>query len=238
MKTISASLVLSAVLSVSSVSQAALITTTGNDFVVLDSQGYKVGRDSSVTFTWDGTFNTSVIGSVTNATLSSEVPFYGQQWTTHNVSIYAPGTYSVYSNCVAGEPGCGSGTPITFTVGANQVGVHMLWDWPGGGDNNVVDMDIVNVWNLNTKFVGYSTYYESPVWSAASSDANGDGISGIPVVGGPFHHLASDGTPMGFNFNFNVNGVSAYSTVPIPSAMWLLGSGLLGLIGVARHKAA
>jgi F5/8 type C domain len=31
---------------------------------------------------------------------------------------------------------------------------------------------------------------------------------------------------------------SATSPVPVPAALWLLGSGLLGLVGVARHKAA
>ena len=36
----------------------------------------------------------------------------------------------------------------------------------------------------------------------------------------------------------NIQLTSAASTVPLPAAAWLLGSGLLGLAGVARRKAA
>lgn len=32
--------------------------------------------------------------------------------------------------------------------------------------------------------------------------------------------------------------VTQVSSVPVPAAAWLLGSGLLGLVGVARRKAA
>lgn len=39
------------------------------------------------------------------------------------------------------------------------------------------------------------------------------------------------------SFNFSVDNVTI-SSVPIPAAVWLLGSGLLGLIGVAQRKEA
>jgi hypothetical protein len=39
-----------------------------------------------------------------------------------------------------------------------------------------------------------------------------------------------DALPTGFN----ANTLSAISAVPIPSAVWLMGSGLLGLIGLKR----
>ena len=35
-----------------------------------------------------------------------------------------------------------------------------------------------------------------------------------------------------------VDSISAVSTVPVPAAVWLFGSGLIGLIGVARRKKA
>jgi len=60
-----------------------------------------------------------------------------------------------------------------------------------------------------------------------------DGISGIRMDNGPFP---------GFNANFDVRtmdltGVTV-SAVPVPAAVWLFGSGLLGLVGIARRKAA
>lgn len=60
-----------------------------------------------------------------------------------------------------------------------------------------------------------------------------DGISGSPMVDGPF---------VGVNLNFDIGSgnsltVLNVSTVPVPAAVWLFGSGLIGLIGLARRKA-
>ena len=44
---------------------------------------------------------------------------------------------------------------------------------------------------------------------------------------------AFDGTPYTEKFNIQLNGTSA---VPVPAAVWLFGSGLVGLVGVARRK--
>ena len=57
-----------------------------------------------------------------------------------------------------------------------------------------------------------------------------DGIGGSPMVAGPFP---------GFNANFDVTSIhvdSIVSDVPVPAAVWLFGSGLLGLVGVARRR--
>jgi hypothetical protein len=43
------------------------------------------------------------------------------------------------------------------------------------------------------------------------------------AVGGPF---------AGFNANFNANMIPT----PVPAAVWLFGSGLFGLLGVARRR--
>ena len=47
---------------------------------------------------------------------------------------------------------------------------------------------------------------------------------------------AFDSNPLSEKFDITVNGVAA--AVPVPAAVWLFGSGLLGLVGVARRKKA
>jgi len=61
-----------------------------------------------------------------------------------------------------------------------------------------------------------------------------DGIGGSPMKAGPFP---------GFNANFDITTLHVNSyipggVVPVPAAVWLFGSGLLGLVGVARRKKA
>ncbi len=59
-----------------------------------------------------------------------------------------------------------------------------------------------------------------------------DTIGGSPMIAGPF---------TGYNANFDITSItvtSVVSAVPVPAAVWLFGSGLLGLVGIARRKKA
>ena len=59
-----------------------------------------------------------------------------------------------------------------------------------------------------------------------------DGISGSPMIDGPFA-----GTSVNFDIGSgNSLEVLSVSSVPVPAAVWLFGSGLIGLIGLARRK--
>lgn len=54
-----------------------------------------------------------------------------------------------------------------------------------------------------------------------------DGIGGTPMDNGPFEF---------FNANFDMTSITIVNPVPVPAAVWLFGSGLLGLVGVARRR--
>lgn len=235
-----------------------IVSSTGNNFTMVGLNNEFVGGNSTTAFTWDGTYRTAVVtdGSY-NATISSATKFYGYNWTAHNVNIYAPGIYTFQTDCAAGNPsvGCVNKSPIsqpagltyTLTVGAGQVGVHMLFDWGSSRTlscgRNACDIDIVVLWDMNKSWAQTGT--SSPlqtdafttidtVWDGVSIDTNidADNYSGTQMI---------DGTFMGYSINFSVNGIHAVpatAPVPVPAAAWLFFSGLLGLIGVARGKAA
>ncbi len=69
-----------------------------------------------------------------------------------------------------------------------------------------------------------STYY--CVDGIQTYDANG-----VPSCG----HGAADGEPSIY-FNDALVSVNDVTVVPVPAAVWLFGSGLIGLVGIARRK--
>jgi hypothetical protein len=102
------------------------------------------------------------------------------------------------------------GAAITgLVVGAGQVGGHVLFNWGA-----TADIDVVNVWDVAS---GVYTSTDG----VAGNPANPDGILGYGMVDGPFP---------GFSANFD------FTAVPVPAAVWLFGSGLVGLVGVARRR--
>ena len=188
-------LLASALLLATGVANAAAITS--GEFVMLDPTNAYVGGASDITGDVDVTGGTWGVSSAT--------PFFGLLWTAHTGTILGEGAHSIDTI---------QGGMLDFTVGAGQVGAHILFNWGA-----TVDIDVVNVWDVST-VAGVTTY--------TSTDVDGDGILGLGMVDGAFP---------GFNANFNLN-TAATSAVPVPAAVWLFGSGLLGLVGVARRKAA
>jgi hypothetical protein len=102
-----------------------------------------------------------------------------------------------------------------FTVGAGQIGISMLFNW-----GVVADIDVINIWDI-TNVGGVNTY--------TSTDWDGDGILGGAMIDGAF---------VGFSANFNLTGADLPAAIPVPAAVWLFGSGLIGLVGVARRRKA
>ena len=67
----------------------------------------------------------------------------------------------------------------------------------------------------------------------------GGTIGGSPMQAGPFEGASAnfDITVLTFTGQDNVAiGPFPVSEVPVPAAVWLFGSGLIGLIGIARRK--
>ncbi|HHJ36119.1 MAG TPA: DUF5011 domain-containing protein [Gammaproteobacteria bacterium] len=197
----------------------------GSNFTMLEASGQVFGGTNDVLFDWDGvTFNTDETDTNFGVMKISSVKpqqFFQFFWTSHHIRVFGPGSYSFDTTCTsaqydAGITDCGGSNPITMTVGAGQVGGHILFDW--GQDNNGTpcgvancDIDVVNVWDVDKAWDRHGAAETSKVnklfdgpagtppepttlWGLVSTDINGDNINGSPMVDGPFQ---------GFYANFN-----------------------------------
>jgi hypothetical protein len=210
------------VLTVGTISRNFISTTVagqavvGSNFTMLDPSGNPFGGTNDIQVTWtDGDFNADesdpvpaagkmTIASVNPAT-GQPTPFKSFVWSAHHIRVFDQGTYTINTECTVNQletGNCASNpTPsknYVLTVGPNQVGAHMLFDW-----NLATNIDVLIVWERNAIFapsrmndlgdIGCNN--PDTVWDLMSSDWTGDGNNGAAMVDGPF---------IGYYANFNL----------------------------------
>jgi hypothetical protein len=90
------------------------------------------------------------------------------------------------------------------------------------------------VWNIKTFDTGFSTQNFLKLTNVAES-VNGNGEL---LLSGDLQWTGLWAGLVGANTNAVVGTFSlAPSAVPVPAAVWMFGSGLLGLLGASRRKA-
>lgn len=223
---------------------------TGGNFTLLDTGGNPFGGTNDVSWTFDNTLiNTAESDTDFNGGFASTNPLFGFNWNTHDLRVFGEGTYSFDTGCTIAEvqtAGCiagsaaVSGPTLSMIVGPNQLGAHFLFDYQDGNPSISSNIDVVLVWNQNAVWNDHgdtwpkNALWNGPAgtppnpllnWELVSTDADGDGINGNAMLDGSF---------TGFSANFSFGQITP---VPVPAAIWLFGSGLLGLTGLARHKA-
>ncbi len=114
---------------------------------------------------------------------------------------------------------------------------------PVGGYGSV---DPTNITSLAGKYrQGYGTPFDLMSLNGISGlDINNIGYVRIVDIVGDGNHFDTSGdviydpypTSGSAGFDLDAIGVLHQSPVPIPGAVWLLGSGLLGLVGIRRKK--
>ena len=97
---------------------------------------------------------------------------------------------------------------------------------------------------FNSVWQSYSVSFDT-TWSDAVAIANGwvkeaDGTTPTPTFSGLWDDVYNSEIRIMGSGGTMVAGIDNYkvSTIPVPASLWLLGSGLLGLMGIARRKTA
>lgn len=187
----------------------------GVTFQAIDTVGTLVG---GMVFSWNaGSHQISIVMDAGQMFAALPTLMGGGPTTT------VSGTYSAVSNNVgpfgAGGPiPGGAATQITTAIARTST----LNTAPGC--NGLTLATQVNAYTINTNFTNLG------ICTGAGYGAD-DGIGGVPMTSSAFSN---------HNGNFDIMSVTfqSYVTapVPVPAAVWLFGSGLLGLVGIARRK--
>ena len=143
-----------------------------------------------------------------NGVMNSVDPFFYQPWTATQQNWFDTHDSPITWSGDA-STGAIAAFSYTFTLTGNQVAAGTFFDWSGNNGIPVL------------------TIYDCPVSGGGACTGNS-----LPMATAPF-----PGQQPGFN---GITGddfpVSGGSPIPVPAAVWLFGSGLLGLVGVARRR--
>jgi len=147
----------------------------------------------------NGSFDDSMICFSTSCTQSamqfgSSVNFSGSPWSAHDIRVFGPGVYTFETCLQPPSTACtpGNNTTGTLTVGPGQLGAHVLFDWSGN-----MDIDVLLLWEPNATFTiplrnGGLIAADTRTYELASRDVDGDGNAGYAMTDGPFNgHNAS-----------------------------------------------
>ena len=135
--------------------------------------------------------------------------------------------------------------PGSFSTGFNFGGTGQFVPFVGnsaGTGSVTADIDAAGNVTFGSldfagTFGGQNFFLAPDVLSTANTTATDLGGGNYGVIVTYISTINNPASPFnGFQANWRLEGVM--STVPVPAAVWLFGSGLLGLVGVARRRAA
>lgn len=204
------------------------LSTAGVDVIISDGLGVGGVTDSGlVTNSADGIapdglifFNGGVGSFIVNVTTGVSEPVLG------------PGQMDLNSINVTGAPGSLriSLTNTGFGAAATSYATNY-----GGTTTGSVDFNFLQD-SANNEFGGTSFFDPAAASGGAFSGSSTDGIgAGAPyslTILADLTHAVGAGQVSSFDAHL------VPVAVPVPASVWLLGSGLLGLVGIARRKAA
>lgn len=167
----------------------------------------------------------TAVGAVGNSTVSASVSIDGQRvFSTGGQLVSRNGviTTNDMSRGLALNGGAFQQDPVTSLTGVFSFDIPFVFGTPFRMDAEL---------NAFVQALASAAGDQASAYSSFGSSGYWGGISGVHLADGTVLSGYNLSSQSGFNWN------NAASPVPVPAAVWLLGSGLLGLIGVARRKA-
>jgi hypothetical protein len=181
--------------------------------------------------------------------------------------LCGPGPYGTVTVTTPGPPGTSTTATIVFQANSNNyafvdgtaAGLNVAGSFTvgslsptisplGGGHSGTLSSDLTNsgdqTWGSMNLRVSNSDGWGSALDSITIQLTNGSWASAASVLtnnsaGYAFEaHIGYCSSTAAVCSASTYTAPTGYSTVPIPAAAWLFGSGLIGLIGIARRKLA
>ena len=161
---------------------------------------------------------------------SANASLIGDYVTAQHVFPNTSGLFPLFGTTVETGPadilcafigGCSS---YSIDVEANSIQIIHTADWNTSADFNGVFIDSLNDSSGNT-LTGVTVDTDIGNWDSAMLSFDGDSIW-INLID-PYVSQLGQG---------NITLTLEFGVVPIPASVWLFGSGLLGLVGMARRK--
>ena len=151
---------------------------------------------------------TGTLNDAGTGVMKSVDPFFYQPWTATQKAWFDTHSSTVTWSGTTADGAIGDFT-YTFHLTGNQVAAGTFFDWS------------VNIG------IPVLTIFDCPETGGGACTGNSLGMAVGPFPGQEpgFNGVTGDDFP-----------VSGTSPIPVPAAVWLFGSGLVGLVGVARRR--
>jgi len=178
-------------------------------------------------------FHSSLAGITAGGLEANDFTWTTESWFIGGAAVKC-NVSDAYDGCVDERSSGGhyfgsTDNSYTYNLDVGQVAAGMFFDWATNED-----IPVLAIWQFSEISPDGSMSFMSVDLNGNVSGTNSGNcgsfdICGVKMIEGPFPEQA-------FVFSGTIGNGLPIPSIPVPAAIWLFGSGLIGLIGLARRK--